>query len=402
MITPKPPYPEVDGGTIAMANTLEMLQKIAGKVELLCLSTYKHPFYITRFPVSVREKIPVHNVSVDTRVRPHHLFRMLYGSGSYRASRFYSGEAAQQVEKLLATGTFTHVWLESVYAAVYLPVIRRYGNIKVILRTHNIEHRIWQNVIRNESNPVKKWLLRTENKKLEAFERDLFRNVDGLVHISPEDAAYAEKIDGHASSVVVPFGIRTEKYQPVERPDTRKLFHLGAMDWEPNREAMKWFINDIFPGMLAVNPELEFHMAGRGMPQHFLSLRRKNVIAEGEVAEAADFMRHNGVLVVPLRSGSGVRIKILEAMAMGIPVITTSAGMGGITARKGEHLFTADSPEEFAQLARLLKEAPEKFVEAGLNGRKLIREEYDATALAERIRLFLINLAPQNNANVRG
>lgn len=396
VIAPKPPYPTVDGGTLAMAHTLEMLKESFTHTDLFCLSTSKHPFCAAQFPKKLLDKLDIHVATIDTNIKWHHAFRVLFQNDSYRVSRFYDKQVAQRLIQLLSQQQYDCIWLESIYVAPYLPLLQQHSSAKVILRTHNIEFDIWQKLIQSEKHPLKRWLLSQENQKLEKFEANIFRSVDGLVHISPQDAQFAQSISERTPASVIPFGIsvdinRSSKvFQKHANPV--RLFHLGAMDWSPNQQAMTWFLDTVFPKMLEENPQLEFHMAGRGMPENLRTRKQQGVTVYGEVENAQAFMADQDILVVPLLSGSGIRVKILEAMALGIPVITTTVGNAGLLTQPGKHILLADTQQEFRQCASFIREQPDSIAAIGQEGCSLVKESYNTSTQRTQLVSFLNDL----------
>lgn len=392
VITPKPPYPKVDGGALAMANLLDMLRLEFEQVDLFCLHTPKHPLVPSAFPADLTYTAAF----TDTTVRLHHIPRAVLGSRSYRVSRFYQPEADEALRQLLQQNTYRHIILESPYTSPYLDTIRSYSDARVFLRVHNIEFRIWEKIIRDEKNPVKRKWLQGENKKLQRLEHQLFSSVDGLICISPADWEAIQAGSEHAPGIVVPFTLPSSPAlaQTTSHPTDHKhhLFHIGAMDWEPNREAMQWFLENVFPVMLTENPKLEFHMAGRSMEPRFLSWQQDHVTVHGEVKDAAAFMQNFDLMVVPLLSGSGIRIKIMEALMLGIPVVSTSVGLSGLDLQAGTEVLVADTPEAFGRIARELKEGQLNLQQLGQKGREKMLQQYHMPDFASRLRRFLLNL----------
>jgi glycosyltransferase involved in cell wall biosynthesis len=189
--------------------------------------------------------------------------------------------------------------------------------------------------------------------------------------------------------ITIPFGIDLADYKIVssDRKTPNKLFHIGAMNWEPNREAMNWFSDEIWP--LIQKEDLSFHMAGRSMSAHYEKMTQANFKVHGEVESMHDFMNANDIMIVPLLSGSGMRIKIIEGMAMGKTVISTSLGAEGINCKHNESIIIADTAKEFAAAIKELIAAPEKVNRIGKAARKLVETQYDnATIIAKLLDFY--------------
>jgi glycosyltransferase involved in cell wall biosynthesis len=231
----------------------------------------------------------------------------------------------------------------------------------------------------NEGNPLKKWYLNLLAKRLKKFEKQQLNNFDGIAAITKNDAL-AFKESGCVKPIhVSPFGINLEKLivdnNNLEMPS---LFHIGSMDWMPNQEAMKWFIQNVWYDMNYEFPELKFYLAGRNIPTSFFDYNNQNHIGVlGEIDDAIRFMNEKAIMVVPLFSGSGIRVKILEGMGLGKCIISTSLGAQGIEAKNGEHIIIAETAEEFKNEIRNLINNPSEIIRIGKNALRLVKDKYD-------------------------
>jgi glycosyltransferase involved in cell wall biosynthesis len=236
---------------------------------------------------------------------------------------------------------------------------------------------------------LKKAYLRILSRQLRQFELESLRQADGIETISPVDADYFRKeIQTHIC--VIPFGIPVSKeaVAPTEQPPV-SLFSLASMNWKPNEEGVRWFVRECWPLIRQQHPELEFRIAGRHLPQKFLEPLPAGIRIIGEVADSRTFMRENGILVVPLLSGSGVRIKILEGMSLGVTVITTSIGAEGIPVTHKENILMADTPQEFAEAVTFCLQHPDESRRIGQAAAAFIRRHYDEEAIAWQLMEFL-------------
>ncbi|HRJ36824.1 MAG TPA: glycosyltransferase family 4 protein, partial [Flavobacteriales bacterium] len=172
------------------------------------------------------------------------------------------------------------------------------------------------------------------------------------------------------------------------------LFHIGAMDWTPNSEGIEWFLKEVWPIVRKSYPNLKFHLAGRKMPDDLMNNAPENVIVYGEVKSATAFMNSKSIMVVPLLTAGGMRVKIIEAMALGKAVISTRIGAEGIDCRKGENILIANSPEEFSQAISQLIENQQLFTSIGINARKLVEQHYDNRLLTRDLLNFYHSLRP--------
>ena len=147
----------------------------------------------------------------------------------------------------------------------------------------------------------------------------------------------------------IPFGVDISKYTPGKSKYPNSLFYIGALDWLPNVQGIDWFLKNVWANILAKFPDTQFHIGGRNMPDSLRNGNYPNVVFHGEVENAKAFIEDYDIMLVPLLAGSGVRIKIIEGMAMGKPIVTTSVGIEGIECRLGQDVLVADESKQFAE-----------------------------------------------------
>jgi glycosyltransferase involved in cell wall biosynthesis len=388
ILSTKMPWPARDGGAIATLNMALGLARKEIKVTLLAMNTGKHYFPETELPGDLKEKITIRSVNVDTRIRPIRLLlNFLFSRYPYNARRFISKAFTAALLDCLAADDFDIVQLEGPYLSHYIPSIR--GRAMIALRAHNQEHRIWRLMSEQEGNPLKRFYQKNLARRITVLEKKLLSQIDMLVPISKEDSMGFDRL-GHSLPVtVIPTGIDIYHYPLNEYEERLLLFFIGALDWAPNQEGLEWFFRDIWPAIRKKWPGLTLHLAGRN-PDHYFKGKNPpgNVKLEGEVEDAIEFFHRHTVMLVPLLTGSGIRIKILEAMAMGKAVISTSIGAAGLEARNGEHLFLADTPVEFLNILETLQARPGLIKHTGLKARQFVRENFDILALSEKLISF--------------
>jgi glycosyltransferase involved in cell wall biosynthesis len=384
----KPPIPLIDGGCIAINNVAQGLLDKKMEVKILTASTEKHPFKPDEIPEKFKRSTQIEGVFLDTRVNVIDAFSALVTADSYNVNRFFSPDFNKRLIELLEQTEYDIVHLESLFMTPYISTIRSKSSAKIVLRSHNLEHLIWERLAHSTGNTAKRMYLKHLASKLKKYEQKTINEVDGIAAISFEDTKRFADFKCSKPLVTIPFGIDLKNYNVKENniSNTRKVFHLGAMDWEPNKEAINWFIDTIWP--IVRNEDLSFHLAGRNMPSRMEKLATGNFIVHGEVDSAKTFMQDHDIMVVPLLSGSGMRIKIIEAMALGKAVISTTVGAEGIAYKNGENIIIADSAENFAKAIVDLCTYPEKVKKLGKNARQLIENHYDNALIIEKLISF--------------
>ena len=380
----KPPYPPVDGGTLAMNSITQGLLAAGCEVRVLSLCSDKHPVLESRIPESYRSATHFEAVHVDLGLHPLDAGMAMLCGESYHVKRFESKAFARRLVEVLKEETYDVVHVESVFLTPYLPLIRKHSQAKVLLRAHNVEHTIWQRVAQGEHNPFKRWYLKHLSLTLATYERDHLNDYDGVVSITENDAQKLRAMGCCRPMVAIPFGITPEAGVRVEE-EPNSLFHIGSMDWMPNQEGIRWFLDQVWPKVHERMPQLKLYLAGRKMPEDLMRFEKDGVRVLGEVPDAMYFIASKQINIVPLLSGSGIRVKIIEAMSVGKVVVTTTIGAEGIGCTDGVNVLIADTPEQYVdQLYRCVSD-PAFRQEIGHHAVQLIAECFSSKQLTERL-----------------
>lgn len=272
--------------------------------------------------------------------------------------------------------------------APYIETIREYSNARIILRTHNVEHLIWDRIAKKTKFPPKRWYLNHLVRTLKNYEMNALNKVDGIAAITYRDAAFFRG-ETAVPVIDIPFGVNPDEFIPhYEINENPTLYHIGSMNWMPNEEGIYWFLDKIWTKVAKRNPDLQLNLAGRNMPSWLLNLKKRNINIFGEVPDAKEFVKNNDIAIVPLLSGSGIRIKIIESMAMGKTVITTMVGAEGIQYSEYENIIIADSPAKMVEVICKIVKDPEEAQRIGRNARHLVEDIYDNKKIIERLLIF--------------
>jgi glycosyltransferase involved in cell wall biosynthesis len=225
---------------------------------------------------------------------------------------------------------------------------------------------------------------------LKSYELGKLNDYDGIVSITKNDGDFFVKNGCKIPLIDIPFGISLAKFKEERNIQTEfpSLFHIGAMNWIPNVEGIKWFLDKVWPQVHLDFPELKFYIAGREMPDWITNLKLKNIEVVGEVDDALDFIASKSIEVVPLFSGSGIRIKIIEGMAAGKAVISTSIGAEGINVQNGKNILLANDPESFVKAIKKCVEDQHYCDEIGIRAKALIEKDHDNHKLIQKLIAF--------------
>lgn len=285
------------------------------------------------------------------------------------------------IDRLASERAFDIVHADQLNMAQYAA---RVPGARKVLDAHNalwvLYKRLWQTM---ESGP-KKWLLSRDWRLLKQYEGGICRAFDVLLAVSQEDKVALEEAAGQALDfTVIPIAIDTDEVTQVDRHEQADhILHIGTMFWPPNIDGILWFLNEVLPLIRAKRPNIVFDVVGAKPPPEIVAFGQNGsgVNVTGYVDDPAPYLKNAGVMVVPLRAGGGMRVKILNALAQGLPMVSTTIGCEGIDVEPGRHLLVADTPAEFAQATLRLLEDKQFAAELGRNGRQLIQATYDYRA----------------------
>jgi glycosyltransferase involved in cell wall biosynthesis len=377
-----------------MNNITQGLLKKGHTVKILAVNTPK--YFVTPEEISedYKRNTGYESVFINTAIKPFKAFLNLFTKKSYHIERFVSEEFDLKIKEILSSDTYDIIQLESIYVAPYINTIRKYSKAKIVLRTHNIEHLIWERIANNCNNPLKKVYLKHLQKTLKKFEFKVFKDVNGIASISQIDTDFIIKQSRCSTPIItIPIGIELSKIK--ESKSERKfpsLFHLGSMDWIPNQEGIKWFLDNIWTTVSKEFPDLLLYLAGRNMPEWLKKMNTNNVAVEGEIEDAYQYMQSKSILVVPLLSGSGMRVKIIEGMACGNAVISTTIGAEGINCTNNENILIADNAREFIQQIKKCIESHSFYKKISNGGKELVKEKYNNDIITDNLVQFYLNL----------
>ncbi len=395
------PYPPADGGTIAMFNMAVALKKAGACVKILAFNTKKHFVDPSTLPEQFVTDFSPELVYLDATVRPVPAFLNLLGGGSYNVSRFKTQLFKDTLEQLLDREQFDVIQLESLFMTPYLQTIRKKSKAPVILRSHNVEFQIWQRLASTEKNSFKKWYLTLLSTRLKNYEATVVNQLDGIIALTAEDKLLYEQVGCRVPVTVSPIGLDTEQY-PVNKNSGQQLsvVHLGSMDWLPNIEGVDWFLNEVYPKLRNDQSEIPIFLAGKNMPERIFALEKSGLHIQGRIDDAKKFLFDKQIMIVPLLSGGGMRVKILEGMAMGKTIISTSIGAEGIRCENEKNILIADSPEEFRNAIIKCLENPEFTYAIGNQARLLAESEYENKVIGSGIMKFYNSLSGTESNSV--
>ena len=385
----KSPYPPKEGGPMAINANIEGLIAAGHHVKVLALNTNKYFIKPDEIPQDYIDRTQIEFIYQNLSINPFDAFLNLFSKKSFHVERFISEAFAEKIVEILERDKYDIVQLEMLYMTPYINVIRKHSKAKIILRSHNVEHLIWQRVTANTENALKRSYLAGLTRKLKNYELNAINQYDGIATISKKDAEFYLKNNSSKPIEDISFGVDMKKYKvSTGGYEFPSLFHLGSMNWMPNEEGIKWFVETAWNLISQKYTDLKFYLAGRMMPEWLENLKRDNIEVLGEVENAQEFINSKAVMIVPLFSGSGIRIKIIEGMALGKAIISTDIGAEGIAYTHGLNILIANTPEEFLKAIDKFVSSKEFCEKVGANARKLIEDDHDIDKITHKLLAF--------------
>ncbi len=390
-LTPKLPFPLHDGSAIAAWNLTHGLSVNDCSLTILAMNTDKHYSPIEKLPDAMKNTCKWESVYLNTRISPvKALLNLGFSRLPYNIERFYSKDYSNALQKLLETEKYDIIQCEGLPTLIYLPVIRKYSNARIVYRAHNIESEIWERKAGREVSMLKRFYFKIIARRLLALEESLINKYDLLVPITDRDAEVLRLMGNMKPVCVVPSGYNIDMMpEIITQSKDISIGYIGSLDWTPNQEGLLWFIEKVWKPLIK-SGSIKFHVAGRNAPPWLekILLNTLDLIYEGEVEDAQTFMMDHPILVVPLFSGSGMRVKIVEGMALGRIIISTPLGIEGLPVSDKKNILIAADSKSFREILSGIIADPLKYISIGEAARNLIPEKFDNIELGKKLANF--------------
>lgn len=268
-------------------------------------------------------------------------------------------------------------------------------SVPLIVDHHDVQHLIWERYLEFEGNPVKRLYAWLERRKVRAWEQRACQRAAVSMACSEQDRSLFKALDPSLPVVVVPNTVETDGDRPNGEEDCLRILFQGAMDWYPNRDAVEFFVSAVLPKLRSLVPGVGFVAAGRNVPASFRQrfVAFPDVEFTGTVPDMSTEIARAAVCVVPLRIGSGTRLKILESAAMGKPVVSTGIGAEGLDFKHPDEILIADDPEAFANAVGGLLADPPLRRRIGQAARTCVEQNYSFSVLRSSVSRVVQELA---------
>lgn len=378
------PYPLHDGGAIATYNMLKGLSDAGVEVHYFSINTKKHVVDQSTINNHFSFLKKIKPFYLDTDIKLKSALKSFFMGGSYNLDRFYDSDFENELIQYIQSQNFKIIHFEGLYVAKYAYNISQMANSPLVLRQHNIEYKIWETLASNTKAIHKKILFKYFAKQIKQFETRVFDLFDGIATIAKTDKSVISQNNYLNTLTTIPAGIINNTNPLESKVNSKFVYHIGSMEWIPNQQAMLWFAENVWKLVINKIPDAHFYMAGKNMPEAFSKLQTENFHVVGQVDDLNKFTADKSILVVPLMSGSGIRIKTIEGMFAQKAIVSTSIGAKGIDVIDKKHCYIADNAEAFANAIIELIQNPELRDTVSENGYQLALSNYDNQSVTKQ------------------
>lgn len=357
----KTPFPPTDGESIVICQDLKVLETLGHEVYLFCLETNKHTLNLNKESESfIHKKLITHSLNpnslsqwISAWIRPNPI----------QIGRFYNQSIEAKLNKFLEQHSIDLIIYQGLAMTLYganIPITKFY-------RVHNIESKLWQDLFQNSKKMIQKWGYYFVSKSLKSYENQQLSHISTSISLSDDERSYFKEYYPN-KSICIPIFLNQPYSQNYDVNQEGILF-MGSLDWKPNIEGLNWFLENIYPAI----SEIPLTIAGKGNFQPPRKFNRIKVISNFNSSE--NLMANHRMMIVPLLSGAGIRIKIMEGMHFGIPILSTTIGASGIK-YSDSSIILENEAKNWIQTIRTLYSNHEHLKELSTKGKASFRQYY--------------------------
>jgi glycosyltransferase involved in cell wall biosynthesis len=385
ILTHRVPFPQNGGYPIVVYNTIKGLINLGHQVSLVALNSKKN--HHKQPDDEVISKINYRAYDIDTSVSIFDVAVNLFSKTSFNIDKYYDAEFERQLTREVRINNYDIVQFDGLMVSLYLNAVRKSCSSKLVYRAHNIENQVWQRLAGQKNDPFKKSYLKMHAKRIKNFELEQLNKVDSIIVFTDQDKATMLSYGTKTPIDVLPVGLNLEQYKPdYIKTEVPSLFFLGSLDWLPNREGIEWFLDNFHKELTNGDLPVRFYVAGNDIPERFDDYEvMGKIFISGEVDNALEFVNSKSIMIVPLLSSGGVRVKIVEGMAMEKCIISTSLGAEGINFTDGKNILIANNTDEFYDAIKRCITDEEFCRNVGLNARELIEQQHDINVVTNKL-----------------
>lgn len=332
-------------------------------------------------------KINYRSFDIDISVSLFEGLINIFSKNSYNVERYFDPNFEKLLIREVRSTNYDIIQFEGLFVAPYVDPVRKNCKTKLVYRAHNIEHQIWERLAQQKSDPFKKFYLKLMAGRIKKYEIQQVNKFDAIAVFTGQDKSTVMMYGAKMPVEIVPVGIDLSHYHPdFSKTEFPSLFFLGSLDWMPNREGIEWFLQTFHNDLANDKLRVRFYVAGNDIPEEFDEYEvLGKIYIQGEVDDGLEFVNSKSIMIVPLLSGGGMRVKIVEGMAMQKCIISTSLGAEGINYKNGVNILIANTREEFLKAIKRCV-ADEDYCKAvGTNARTLIAQQHDVNKVTNSL-----------------
>lgn len=402
-ITKKLPFPLTSGEAWAVTALAEGLHNCGAVIDLFTIYPDRGD-NVSNEDEEIRQKLKTRTVYSEVQIvdatiatSKRGALENLISGESYHADRFDQDEVRDALESWMQRHRYDVVLVETIYMMHYVKTIKKLNpDVKVVLRAHNVEHVIWERYAEGLGS-MKSWYFKDQSKRLKAWETKVMTEADLILPVSKHDEEVIRRlldVKKKVGMLIAPIGMKTADHSNIRIAkingigSSLTLGYIGLLDWRPNVEGLQWFLKEVWPVLKEVQPNIKLKIAGKNGGDLKLP-KVEGVKVLGAVADSDAFLRSIDVMIAPLLSGSGTRVKILQALRVSVPVISTTIAKEGLTVVHRREILIADNPQEWQEAVSALHGhhgARSSLVEDMIvQGKQYLVEHHDIDQIAQSV-----------------
>lgn len=376
-ICPRIPYPLHDGRALSIFNITKHLALRGHRVHMATFDIGETPTFD-----ELRQYCELTTLPHDLKNRWQGALLNLPSRVPYNMAKYRAPEMFRKLEEIVVRDQFDVVHVDHVHMAIYGAFLKEKFGVPIVIREHNFEATIMARFAENQKNLVLRAYAHLQYRRLLRYEADMCSRFDRCVMITAEDERRLLSVSPQARTTVIPAGVQLPVLPDRAAETPHNILFLASLDWRPNVEGFLWFYQQILPMVLQQEPKAKVTVVGKGAAPELEQLSHPNVNFVGFAHDLSEYFARAQVCIVPLLTGGGMRLKILEMFAHGKCVVATPVGCEGIAVQDGRELLVAERAETFAQQVLRALQTPGLRASLGANARTLVETRYDWRQIA--------------------
>lgn len=369
-------YPPITGDTAIVYNRLKEMQKCNDyDISLIIIHSNKNDINgIKEYKKLCNQ---VWEFQINFIAKLFSAFKIMIGDKRpFQVIYYDNAKVNKKIKKIIDNNKFDIIHLYLIRLAFLNKIL---NNQIVILDMIDLMSINFKRRLDKSKSFVKKLFYKIESTRLDNYEKQKFSNIKKIILVAGKENVLKKNTE------IIPLGVDTNTFYPIKKISNRNIIFSGNMSYEPNAQAIKWFIEECFSSIILKYSDAKLIIAGANPDNTIKKYENKNIFITGFVKSLPKILNESEVAIAPMQSGSGMQFKVLEAMACGLPVVVTSLGLGSINAINNRDLIVANDPSKFINSILNIFDNNEKYLSMRINSRKFVLENHSWTNHSDRI-----------------